>query len=49
MLMEARKVALPDGTRWATSKGLESRRTDTQEAASQEAFDRGLQLPRLSA
>jgi transposase len=40
--MEARKVALPDGTRWATLKGLATRRTDAQEAALQELFDRGL-------
>jgi len=40
--LEARKVPLPEGTRWATLKGLETKRTDTQEAALQELFDRGL-------
>lgn len=40
--LEARKEALPEGTRWATLKGLETRRTDTQKAALQELFNRGL-------
>ena len=40
--LEARKEKLPEGSRWATLKALETKRTDTQEAALQELFDRGL-------
>ena len=40
--LEARKVKLPEGTRWATLKGLETEKTDTQMAALQELIERGL-------
>ena len=40
--LEARKVSLPNGTRWTTLKGRETKRTDSQQAALQELFERGL-------
>ena len=40
--LEARKEKLPEGSHWATLKALETKKTDTQEAALQELFDRGL-------
>jgi transposase len=40
--LEARQAALPEGSRWATLKGLETKKTDTQEAALQELLSRGL-------
>jgi len=36
------KVVLPKGTRWTTLKGRETKRTDCQQAALQELFERGL-------
>jgi len=40
--LESKKVALPAGTRWATLKGQETKKTDTQQAALQELLERGL-------
>lgn len=40
--LEARKEKLPEGSRWAILKGLETARTDTQMAALQELFESGL-------
>jgi transposase len=40
--LEARKVTLPEGSRWTTLKGIETKRTDTQEAALKELVERGL-------
>jgi transposase len=40
--LEARKKPLPKGTRWTTLKGCETKRTDAQQAALQELFERGL-------
>jgi len=40
--LEAKRVMLPKGTRWAVLKGLETRRTDDQIAALKELEERGL-------
>jgi transposase len=40
--LEAKTVKLPDGTRWATLKGLETKKNEEQQAALHELFERGL-------
>lgn len=40
--LEAKKVKLPDGTRWATLKGLTTKKNEEQQAALRELFERGL-------
>ena len=40
--LEAKKEKLPDGTRWATLKGLETQKNEKQQAALRELFERGL-------
>jgi transposase len=39
---EAHSVQMPKGSRWTTLKGLETKRTETQEAALKELNERGL-------
>jgi transposase len=40
--LEAKKEKLPNGTHWATLKGLESKKNEEQHAALRELFERGL-------